>query len=110
MLAAEGAVSSARERKGSGVTPNGVSPGAIRAPAVEEALRQAATLLGWGEARQDIQAGSVCDLVPNDMERLGRLNEIAAAAAYMASRGADDITGAVLRIDGGTIRSVGEHG
>jgi 3-oxoacyl-[acyl-carrier protein] reductase len=48
----------------------------------------------------------VRDLAPNGVGRLGRPEEIAAAVAYLPSRYADHVSGAVLRVDGGTIRSV----
>jgi NAD(P)-dependent dehydrogenase (short-subunit alcohol dehydrogenase family) len=44
--------------------------------------------------------------VPNDVGRLGRPEEIAATVAHLASPWADYVSGAVLRVDGGTIRSV----
>jgi NAD(P)-dependent dehydrogenase (short-subunit alcohol dehydrogenase family) len=44
--------------------------------------------------------------VPNDVGRLGRPEDIAAAVVYLASPLADYVSGAVLRVDGGTIRSV----
>jgi 3-oxoacyl-[acyl-carrier protein] reductase len=50
--------------------------------------------------------GAVRDMIPNDVGRLGRPEEIAAAVAYLASPLADNVSGAVLRVDGGTIRSV----
>jgi NAD(P)-dependent dehydrogenase (short-subunit alcohol dehydrogenase family) len=45
-------------------------------------------------------------MVPNDVGRLGRPEEVAAAVAYLASCHADYVSGAVLRVDGGAIRSV----
>jgi 3-oxoacyl-[acyl-carrier protein] reductase len=99
------AVSLARELKGSGVTSNVVAPGAILVPAVERLLTDLAPRYGWGETWQEIEQGAVRDLVPNDVGRLGRPDEIAAAVAYLASPLADYVSGATLRVDGGTIRS-----
>jgi NAD(P)-dependent dehydrogenase (short-subunit alcohol dehydrogenase family) len=44
--------------------------------------------------------------VLNDVGRLGRAEEIAGALAYLASPFAEYVSGATLRVDGGTIRSV----
>ena len=100
------AVSLARELKDSGVTSNVVAPGAILVPSVRELLTEAAAGYGWGERWEQIERGAVRDMVPNDIGRLGRPEEIAAAVAYLASPLADYVSGAVLRVDGGTIRSV----
>ncbi len=45
-------------------------------------------------------------MAPNDVGRLGRTEDIAAAVAYLASPVADYISGATIRVDSGTIRSV----
>ncbi|MFT3766988.1 MAG: SDR family NAD(P)-dependent oxidoreductase [Minicystis sp.] len=100
------AVSLARALAGTGVTSNVVAPGAILVPAVEELLTAIAPRSGWGSTWPEIEAGAVRDLIPNDVGRLGRPAEIAAAVAYLASDHAAYISGAVLRVDGGTIRSV----
>jgi NAD(P)-dependent dehydrogenase (short-subunit alcohol dehydrogenase family) len=100
------AVSLARELAGTGVTSNVVAPGAILVPSVRELLTAAAPSYGWGASWDEIERGAVRDMVPNDVGRLGRPEEIAAAVAYLASRYADYVSGAVLRVDGGTIRSV----
>jgi NAD(P)-dependent dehydrogenase (short-subunit alcohol dehydrogenase family) len=100
------AVSLARELKDSGVTSNVVAPGAVLVPPVRELLTGAASSYGWGETWAQIERGAVRELFPNDVGRLGRPEEIAAAVAYLASPLADYVSGAVLRVDGGTIRSV----
>jgi NAD(P)-dependent dehydrogenase (short-subunit alcohol dehydrogenase family) len=108
LLAEEGVevVVHACELKDSGVTSNVVAPGAILVPSVRELLVGAAESYGWGESWEEIERGAVRDMVPNDVGRLGRPEEIAAAVAYLASPLADYVSGAVLRVDGGTIRSV----
>ncbi|HZZ52211.1 MAG TPA: SDR family NAD(P)-dependent oxidoreductase [Pseudonocardia sp.] len=98
------AVSLARECAGTGVTSNVVAPGAILVPSVRELLISAAPGHGWGESWAEIESGAVREFVPNDVGRFGRPEEI--AVAYLASPWADYVSGAVLRVDGGTIRSV----
>jgi NAD(P)-dependent dehydrogenase (short-subunit alcohol dehydrogenase family) len=100
------AVSLARDLKNTGVTSNTVAPGAILVPSVKELLEKMAPQQGWGDSWEDIERGCVRDLVPNDVGRLGRPEEIAAAVAYLASPLAAYVSGATLRVDGGTIRSV----
>jgi len=99
------AVSLARRLKDTGVTSNIVSPGAILVPAVKELLEKIAPAHGWGDRWEDIESGCVKDMVPNDIGRLGRPEEIAAAVVYLASGHGAYISGATLRVDGGTIRS-----
>lgn len=100
------AVSLARELKGSGITSNIVAPGAIRVKAVEELLAAAAPRFGWGNSWEEIEKGAVADIVPNDVGRLGKPEEIAGAVAYLVSPYADYVSGATIRVDGGTVRSV----
>jgi NAD(P)-dependent dehydrogenase (short-subunit alcohol dehydrogenase family) len=100
------AVSLARELKGTGVTSNVVAPGAILTGSVRNLLTEIAPAHGWGQTWEEIEHAAAEDLVPNDTGRLGRPEEIAAAVAYLASPWADYISGATLRVDGGTIRNV----
>ncbi|MET9229930.1 SDR family NAD(P)-dependent oxidoreductase [Lentzea sp. NPDC003310] len=100
------AVSLARELKDTGVTSNVVSPGAIMVDSVEKWLTAQAPANGWGERWEDIERNAVASLVPNDVGRFGRPEEIAAAVAYLASPYADYVSGATIRVDGGTVRSV----
>ena len=100
------AVSLARDLKGAGVTSNIVSPGCIRVSAVEDFLTGVSERLGWGESWSEIEAGACRDFIPNDIGRLGRPEEIAAAVAYLASPHADYVSGAMIRVDGGLNRSI----
>ncbi|NYI02624.1 SDR family NAD(P)-dependent oxidoreductase [Cupriavidus plantarum] len=99
------AVSLARDLKDTGVTSNIVAPGAILVPSVKALLETIAPKYDWGESWEAIERGCVRDLVPNDVGRLGRPEEIAGAVAYLSSPFADYISGATIRVDGGTIRS-----
>ncbi|MGW3998672.1 SDR family NAD(P)-dependent oxidoreductase [Amycolatopsis sp. NPDC004772] len=100
------AVSLARDLAGTGVTSNVVSPGAILVDSVRELLTSIAPQHGWGTAWEDIERAAARDLVPNDTGRLGRPEEIAAAVGYLVSPAAAYVSGATIRVDGGTIRSV----
>lgn len=99
------AVSLARELKDTGVTSNVVAPGAILAEAARATLRQLGQAHGWGETWEEIEHNAAQAMAPNDVGRLGRPEEIAAAVAYLASPLADYVSGATIRVDGGTIRS-----
>jgi 3-oxoacyl-[acyl-carrier protein] reductase len=100
------AVSLARELKDTGVTSNVVAPGAILAEAARPMLSHLAQSHGWGETWEEIERNATQAMAPNDVGRLGRPEEIAAAVAYLASPLADYVSGATIRVDGGTIRSV----
>lgn len=100
------AVSLARELKDTGVTSNVVAPGAILGEAIQSWLTSLAPTHGWGETWEEIEHSATQNIAPNDVGRLGRPEEIAAAVAYLASPIADYVSGATIRVDGGTIRSV----
>ncbi len=100
------AVSLARELKDTGVTSNVVSPGAILVDSVKELLIDIAPERGWGDRWEEIEQAAARDFVPNDIGRLGRPDEIAAAVAYLSGPQADYVSGATIRVDGGHIRSV----
>jgi NAD(P)-dependent dehydrogenase (short-subunit alcohol dehydrogenase family) len=101
------AVSLARELKNTGVTSNVVAPGAVLASeATRAALTHMAQANGWGETWEEIEHNATQNIAPNDVGRLGRPEDIAGAVAYLASPIADYVSGATIRVDGGTIRSV----
>jgi NAD(P)-dependent dehydrogenase (short-subunit alcohol dehydrogenase family) len=99
-------VSLARQLNGTGITSNVVAPGAIMNPGVEQWLRNAAPQRGWGTEPEEMERNAVKELVPNDANRFGRQEEVAAAVAYLASPYADYVSGACLRVDGGTVRGI----
>jgi len=87
-----------------GVTVNAVSPGTTHSPALEGAFRQVAAERGlanmdapWAEIER--VALPIFAQVP--LGRVGRLEEIADAIAFLASPLAGYITGVNLRVDGG---------
>lgn len=99
-------VSLARQLQETGITSNVVSPGAIINPMVEEWLINAAPKFGWGGELEEIKRQAVKDLIPNDTGRFGRPEEVAGAVLYLTSPLADYISGAVIRVDGGTMKSL----
>lgn len=99
-------VSLARQLQETGITSNVVSPGAIINPMVEEWLVNAAPKFGWGSELEEIKRQAVKDLIPNDTGRFGRPEEIAGAVLYLTSPLADYISGAIIRVDGGTMKSL----
>ena len=99
------AVSLARELKDTGITSNIVAPGAIRVPALETMLTEIAKGFDWGDKWDEIERGAVRDIAPNDTGRFGTPEEVASAVTFLASPLADYITGATLRIDGGSVRA-----
>jgi 3-oxoacyl-[acyl-carrier protein] reductase len=95
------AVSLSKELLDCGVTVNTVNCGLVMTDNTVEAMRGHAQALGFeetGDALERRLAGDVFDI---PLRRAGRLDEIGAAVAFLASEPAAYITGATLRVDGG---------
>jgi NAD(P)-dependent dehydrogenase (short-subunit alcohol dehydrogenase family) len=71
---------------------------------VEDWLVSAAPKFGWGTDLEEIKYKAVQELIPNDIGRFGEPEEIAGAVAYLCSPYANYVSGAVIRVDGGTIK------
>lgn len=99
------AVSLARELKGTGVTSNVVAPGAIDVDTVRTLLAPVVQGQGWSGSWEENEPALTEMLFPNDAQRFGRAEEVAAAVAYLVSDHAAYVCGATLRIDGGVVHS-----
>lgn len=99
-------VSLARELKGTGITSNTVSPGAMLVETTKNMLLGMAEKYGWGQDWAEIEKRAVAQFATNDIGRLGRPEDIASAVAYLASPLADYVSGTVVRVDGGLVQSI----
>lgn len=95
------AVSLARDLKGSGITSNTVAPGAMLVESVKNLILGMATQNKWGDTWDEIEKNAAAQFLQNDLGRFGKPEEVAGAVAYLMSSYADNITGSILRVDGG---------
>nr|WP_314545563.1 SDR family NAD(P)-dependent oxidoreductase [uncultured Massilia sp.] len=94
----------AKETARDGITVNAVAPGTIHSAALDGAFRQAAAQRGLAEPDapwEQVEQAVLPLFAQVPMGRVGRLDEIAAAIAFLASPLAGYITGSSLRLDGG---------
>lgn len=84
-----------------GITVNGLAPGYTRTERLTELAARQAAMRGVGE--EAIEAGWLAAI---PAARLGEPREIAAAAAFLAGEPASYITGQLLTVDGGAVRSL----
>ncbi|MGH3851275.1 MAG: SDR family NAD(P)-dependent oxidoreductase, partial [Pseudonocardiaceae bacterium] len=89
-----------------GILVNTVSPAFVMTPLVERMLKQKAEEDGTDEKKA--LENFLKEKRPNiELKRPGKPEEIAAAVAFLASEKASFILGANLRVDGGSVPSIG---
>lgn len=95
----------AQHLTGSGITANTVSPGVIVTEGMRRMFQQRAARQGrkanWGELEPEV----VEHYAPNPTRRLGTVDDIAHAVAFLASPLAGYINGINLRVDGGLTKA-----
>jgi NAD(P)-dependent dehydrogenase (short-subunit alcohol dehydrogenase family) len=84
-----------------GITVNAIIPGTIMTPAIVEYMSILKTQRGWGNDQTENERRYTEEIFPQSVPRLGKIRDIAAATAFLASPLAGYINGAFLRIDGG---------
>jgi 3-oxoacyl-[acyl-carrier protein] reductase len=89
-----------------GVTVNTIAPGTIMTPGIEQFMDAMVGQPGWADTRDANAEIYASKLYPQPIPRLGKVEEISAAAALLASPLTDDTTGALLRIDGGISKAL----
>ena len=99
-------VSLAKELANSGITVNTVTPGPIMTAGWIEWARGISRARGWGDDLAQIEHRVVQEIIPNSVGRVGRVDDIANAVAFLVSPLAGFINGANLRVDGGSAQSV----
>ncbi|WP_158810800.1 SDR family NAD(P)-dependent oxidoreductase [Beijerinckia sp. L45] len=87
-----------------GITVNAISPGAIKSAKLEDGFRAIAASSGIAASDapwEDIQRGVLPLFADVPLGRVGALNELADAVAFLSSPLAGYITGVNLHVDGG---------
>ncbi|MDR6815221.1 3-oxoacyl-[acyl-carrier protein] reductase [Neorhizobium sp. 2083] len=91
----------ATEVAGFGITANMLLPGRIHTDRIDEL--DGANAKRTGKSVEDIRAASLKTIPAG---RLGKVEEFAAAGAFLCSVPASYVTGTMLRVDGGASRSI----
>ncbi len=95
-------VSLANALANTGVTSNAISPGLIWTEIVDKLADE----MGVPQNRIEREQKLVAEWAPNPSGRLGRVEDIANAIAFVASPKANYINGANIRVDGGFVPTV----
>ncbi|MBW8321946.1 MAG: SDR family oxidoreductase, partial [Rhizobium sp.] len=84
-----------------GVTANMLLPGRIHTDRIDEL--DAANATKAGKSVDEVRAASIRSIPAG---RLGKVEEFAAAAAFLCSVPASYVTGTMMRVDGGAAKSI----
>jgi 3-oxoacyl-[acyl-carrier protein] reductase len=84
-----------------GATSNGIMPGIILTPAIEEFLGVLAKQMNWKGDTAEFQR-KYLEMAPQSVQRFGQPRDIAAMATFLCSPLADYISGVTLSINGGS--------
>jgi NAD(P)-dependent dehydrogenase (short-subunit alcohol dehydrogenase family) len=99
-------LTASRSLAGTGVTVNIVSPGTIYTRSVAAWFKEIGAREGWGDDEAKSEVWVLNHMHKQDVRRIGRVGDIAAGVAYLASPLADYVTGINLKIDGGSGRAI----
>lgn len=89
-----------------GITVNTIAPGTVLTPQARRWIETVQQQEGWEGDFAEAERRYTSEWVEQPVARLGRVEEIAAAAAFLASPLSDFTTGSVMRVDGGVLRAV----
>jgi len=89
-----------------GVTVNAIAPGTVLTPQARRWIETVSAQNNWDGGFAEWEKRYTGEFVGQPVPRLGRVEEIAAAAAFLASPLSDFTTGAIMRVDGGVLRAM----
>ena len=87
-----------------GATANAIAPGVIRTAAIEEWIAIQSKEIGCSP--EEYERKYLSEILPQAVPHFGRPEDIAHMAAFLASRNAGYISGAVIRVCGGSATNV----
>jgi NAD(P)-dependent dehydrogenase (short-subunit alcohol dehydrogenase family) len=94
-------VSLSKALTSTGITVNTVSPGCIQTPGFETWMSSVGEQMGWPKDLAGMEQAFLKSFHNVSVGRLGRVEDIADAVAFLASPRAGFITGALFNVDGG---------